>query len=294
MTNKVYDIITDRIMEQLNKGVVPWRKPWSSAGMPRNGISQKEYNGINPMLLSCTGFYNPNWFSFNQARQIGGTVKKGEKGTPIIFWKKSSYKTPDGEQAEGEKGKTKSFLILRYYTVFNYEQCENMPEKYAVKKPDQENGNPEGCINAARIMKEYQDKNNLKVLHHEQRAFYSPALDIINMPDPLSFDNAVNYCTTLLHEATHSTGHSKRLNRPGIQHVNFGSETYSFEELVAEMGASFLSGHAGIFQEDVKDQAASYIKGWLRALNDDKTMVIKAAAQAQKASDYILNKREVN
>ena len=292
MANKVYDIITDRIMEQLNKGVIPWKKPWSAGGMPRNGISQNEYNGINPMLLSCTGFYNPNWFSFNQARQAGGSVKHDQKGTPIIFWKKSQYATPDGEQApqEGEKKKSNSYLILRYYTVFNYEQCENMPEKYAVKH--QEPKNSESCINATRIMKEYAEREKMPILHHEQRAYYSPALDIVNMPAYDSFKDAISYYKTGFHELIHSTGHEKRLNRLD-KHACFGNEVYSKEELTAEMGASFLSGHAEIYTEDQHQESASYIASWLRVLHDDKTMVIKAAAAAQRASDYIL-KKEVN
>lgn len=286
--NKVYEIITDKIIEQLEKGVVPWRQEWSTyGGLPKNGISNKEYSGINPFLLLERKYNNPNWFSFMQVGEAGGRVKKGEKGTMIIFWRKYQKKPDMDNRPVDENGAPlmcdddfKESLVLRYYYVFNACQCEGLPEKYS---KNEKIFNP--IEEAEWIVKGYQKAPG--IIHEEQRAFYRPSTDVVNMPHPESFSSEIAYYQTLFHELTHSTGHESRLNRLS-KDASFGNAEYSKEELVAEMGASFLSGHAGIFDKPVMENAAAYIQGWLRALKNDKAIVITAAAQAQKASDMII------
>lgn len=276
----VYEIVTEQIIEQLNKGVIPWKKSWQS-GIPRNGISKKEYTGINPFLLSVRGYTNPYWFSFKQVGDAGGFVKKGEKSTLIIFGK--TYTKPDPDKQEGEISikELQSHLVMRYYRVFNAEQCEGLDtEKYGTPKLQVFNR-----IEAAeKIVASY--TNAPVIQHEEQRAYYMPRLDRVNMPKKETFIDELSYYGTLFHELIHSTGHESRLNRE-MKGLNEDKTDYSKEELIAEMGASYLSARAGIFNQSQLEQAGAYIQGWLKALKNDPQMVVSAAAKAQKASDYI-------
>ncbi len=272
--NKVYEIITEQIIAQLEKGIIPWKRAYLG-GMPKNGISMKEYNGINIFLLSVRGYANPFWFTFKQVQQLGGHIKKGEKGTPIIFWKKWIPANPKDDDEDEEH------LIMRYYYVFNFEQTEGLnAEKFTIKS---RTFSP--ITNAEQIVQNYHGAPSLQ--HKEQRAWYSTVTDIVNMPIPESFKASEFYYKTLFHELVHSTGHEKRLNRSLKGNTGFASAAYSKEELIAEMGASFLSGRAGIFQEEQLEQASAYIQAWLKELRNDKMLVVKAASQAQKAADYI-------
>jgi antirestriction protein ArdC len=274
--SKVYEIITDRIIEQLEKGVIPWQQSWSAQGLPRNGISGKVYNGINPFLLLSAGYVNPYWFTFKQVQEAGGHVKKGEKSTMVVFWKKYTSEATNDEEEPAEH------LVLRYYNVFNYDQCEGLnAEKYGLKNVI--NFNP---IEAAEsIVKGYKDAPAIE--SKEQRAYYNPAGDYINMPRRETFKSEVAYYKTLFHELTHSTGHEKRLNRVLKGYAENNRTDYSKEELIAEMGASFLSGRAGIFEAQQLNDTVAYIQGWLKALRNDTQLVIKAASAAQKAADFI-------
>lgn len=275
MSNKVYEIITDQIIKQLERGVIPWQHAYIG-GMPKNGISMKDYNGINIFLLSVRGFANPYWFTFKQVTDASGHVKKGEKGTPIIFWKLYTPKQSNDDIEEPEEHR-----VLRYYYVFNFEQTEGLnAEKYTIKAGDF------SPIQAAeKIVSEYHGAP--AVQHKEQRAWYSPVTDIVNMPAPESFVKPEFYYKTLFHELIHSTGHDSRLNRSLKGNTGFASASYSKEELIAEMGASFLSGRAGIFEAPQLEQASAYIASWITELRGDPALVVKAASQAQKAADYI-------
>jgi antirestriction protein ArdC len=286
----VYTIITERICSILETGVIPWRKPWQSDAsgslvLPSNKVSGKAYRGINVFLLSCAGFDCPYWVSFKQAVSLGGTVKKGQKGFPVVFWKrlnKTDKKT--GTPIIGANGKPESIMFLRYYTVFNLEQCEgiawNKPE--SVVKPI----GWEPLTEAARIASEMPNAPTLS--HGGTRACYSPALDLVKMPEQTSFPVPADYYSTLFHELTHSTGHKDRLARKGVcDPISFGSDPYAQEELVAEMGASFLCGQAGILHTTLQNSAA-YVANWLKALKGDSKLVVMAAAQAHKAADLIL------
>ena len=277
--NKVYAIITNQIIEKLEQGVCPWRMPWSSDG-PKNLTSGKAYRGINILLLGSQGYANPYWLTFKQAKSLGGHVKKGAKSTPVVFWKTYSTTETNDEGEQAEKGR----FVLRYFRVFNLDQCElpadKMPEDVATTK----HFDPiPKCEQVAKAM-----PNAPAITHQSQRACYSPLLDIVNMPQPESFDAPTAYYGTLFHELTHSTGHESRLNRDSITDpVRFGSHTYSREELIAEMGAAFLNGHCGI-DASTLDNSAAYIHGWLKRLKNDPKLVVQAAGKAQRASDYIL------
>jgi len=280
----VYEIVTTRILDQLQKGTVPWRKPWSTitAG-PRNLITNKPYRGINVFLLGAHRFASPYFLTFKQALDRGGVVKKGERGCPIVFWKWRDNE--EDSAAESEHERKPAAPVLRYYTVFNVEQCEGVPSP-AVETRRPFEPLPE-CERVVRAM-----PNPPRLEHQGTQAFYRPSTDTVTLPPPERFNSRELYYSTLLHELTHSTGHESRLARKGITDaVLFGSHEYSHEELVAEMGAAFICGHCGIDAATLTE-STSYIAGWLQALQNDTRMVVLAAAQAQKAADLILGHAE--
>ena len=273
----VYQIVTDAIVERLEKGTVPWHRPWNGGEAPANLVSKKEYRGINPFLLGCRGFASPYWVTYKQARAKGGQVRKGEKGTRVIFWKFLE------SRETGKDGKAKRFPLLRYYTVFNVEQCDDLTAP--ATQSEGEALDFTSIESAERVAAQYVGAPD--VAHGEPRAYYVPATDRINMPKQETFHSREEYYSTLFHEFTHSTGHKSRLNRPTLVDVApFGSTNYSKEELVAEMGAAMLCGVAGIENRTI-DNSAAYLQGWLKKLRNDPKMVVQAASLAQKAADHI-------
>jgi antirestriction protein ArdC len=289
-TRDVYAIATNKIIEHLEKGTVPWRKPWTDAGLPKNLISKKPYRGINVWLLAMCGYPHNLFLTFKQIKELGGSVKKGEKAHIVLFWKwikKDKATDTDTSQHLGEAtDKPKMKPLLRYYLVFNIDQCIGIPETSIpiVSRPN------EPLIACEKVL----DEMPLvpKIEHKEQRAYYHPEADIINMPRMDTFVSSEKYYATLFHELVHSTGHTSRLNRKELMTKDaFGSEQYSIEELTAEIGASYLSSHTGIIVDDFADNAA-YISGWLDVLKKDKRFIIYASAQAQRAAEYILNQQQ--
>ena len=282
---KVYEVVNQRIMELLEQGTVPWRKTWNVAtNQPKNLISKKEYRGINVFMLACMPFASPYWLTFKQCHDKGGQVKKGAKATPVVFWKWLDRKdaTTEGD-AEAIAGNGK-IPMLRMYNVFNLDQVKNI-EAPPSTEPIVNTFTP--IESAAQIVANMPMRPEIK--HGGCSASYSPMLDYVKLPKPEAFESAEEYYCCALHELSHSTGHAKRVGRKGILEPSFfGSHEYSKEELVAEMSACFLCGYAGIEQTTIVNSAA-YIQGWLRSLRNDKTLLIQAAAQAQKSSDYILN-----
>ena len=280
MTQKIYQIITDRIIDMLDAGTVPWRKPWKNAcELPQNLISKKAYRGINILTLGASGYGSPYWLTFKQAKSLGGMVRKGEKGTPVVFWKFIDV-------TDKETGEEKRVPLLRYYTVFNVEQTDGIDESKipaVAELPD--NFNP--IDEAEKIIDESEDLPEIK--HAGDRAFYRPSTDTITMPKQSQFFGTEEYYSTLFHECVHSTGHESRLDRLS-KDASFGSTDYSKEELVAEMGAAMLCGLTGIETATIENSAA-YIDGWRKKINDNVKLVITAAGKAQKAVDYILNIR---
>jgi antirestriction protein ArdC len=277
----VYEIITARIVQQLEAGVAPWHKPWKTRGraaLPRNVISRHEYRGINLWILLSSGFSSPYWLTFKQARDLGGYIRKGEAGLPVVYWKFGTREVQDGDEII-----EKPSVLCRYYTVFNFEQCEGVP-------PPAEDviSNPEiSPIDACdQVVNGWTGRPNIQ--HAGDRASYSKSLDCIRISRIEEFDSAEEYYSTLFHELTHSTGHRARLNRSTLMESElFGDENYSREELVAEMGAAFLCGFAGIENLTINNSSA-YLQSWLDVLKADSRMVLIAASQGQKAVDLIL------
>jgi len=282
--NKVHSIITDQIIKQLEAGKIPWRKPWGGVeNEPKTLISGKEYSGINFFLLSMLNMENPYFLTFKQAKSCGGNVKEGEKGFPIIFFKVQ----PKQENPAGETIRD-GYAMMRYYTVFNLSQCENInPEKIPFI-PDPEKLDFSPLEEAEKIANGYRGKPEIEFKHNQ--ACYYPILDKINMPLQENFCGNGEYYSTLFHEFVHSTGHAKRLNRPEIVESNyFGSSDYSKEELVAELGAAFLCSRAGI--DNTLENSAAYIQRWLSKLKskDNVKWIVEAGSKAQKAVNYIYN-----
>ncbi len=286
MAKSVYEIVTERILEKLEAGTVPWHKPWKAAGgWPQNLVSGKEYRGVNVWLLGSQDFSSPFWVTFKQAKQLGGSVRKGERSTPVVFWKWIERASEDPETGET---KPKKIPLVRYYSVFNVEQCDGLTHKRL--EADQDEPEPFNPIaSAERIVASYPKPPSIS--QDGRAAYYRPATDSIHTPKRETFDSEEHYYATLFHEMTHSSGHESRLDRPGITNpIRYSSHDYSQEELVAEMGAAFLAAEAGIDAEGLMDNSAAYVASWLKALRNDKKLVVFAGAQAQKAVDHILDR----
>ena len=268
MKKSVYEMVTERIIEELEKGVVPWRRPWVSGGAV-NWKTQKPYRGINTFLLPAG-----EYATFKQVTEAGGKVKKGAKSHMVVFW--------TWLEKEVDDEKEDKIPYLRYYRVFHVgSQVEGLESKRREKTFDHD-----PIQEAERIVKGYRDAPDYS--SYRGRAVYMPLIDRINCPPLQDFTIREEYYSTLFHEMVHSTGHECRLRREAIisKHFAFGDESYSKEELVAEMGAAMLCGVAGI--DNTIPNSASYIESWLRVLQEDSRFVVQAAGQAQKAADYIL------
>lgn len=282
----VYEIITNRIIELLEQGTVPWKKPWTEAGVPMNAISKRPYRGINFWLLLSLDYERNLFLTWDQIKASGASVKKGEHGHIIAFWKVIKKEAlSEGEATNQEK--QKNVPLLRYYKVFNVAQCIDLPEGFIEPLVQVELKPIEECEAIIHTMPQCP-----VIKHKEQKAFYRITEDFINMPKKKSFRKSDDYYATFFHELIHSTGHEKRLNRSTIAEMaEFGSETYSIEELVAELGSAYLCSFAGILSGQINNNAA-YIKGWLGKLRDDKRFIVRASAYAQRATDFILNVKE--
>lgn len=276
-TAEVYEKVTNRIIEALEAGTAPWRKPWTG-GAPVS-IHGRPYRGINAVILAFSGYTSNVWFTFNQARERGGSVRRGEKGTTVLLWKPTKGKPA----ADGTPSDRPGFYATTY-TVFNLEQCEGVevPAALSLVRND---GAP--LEQAAAIVDGWASKP--EVTWGGSRACYSPMLDAVRVPVPESFETMGHYYGTLFHELTHSTGHESRLNREGVAgRIEFGSHTYSKEELIAEMGAAFLCARAGIDSPAIEGNQAAYLRNWLTVLKGDRKLLVQAASAAQKAADMIL------
>lgn len=278
----VYAMITDRIIAQMEKGEVPWRKPWADGQTPTNLISGKPYRGINTLLLGSAG-YNRNLFlTFKQAKELGASIRKGEKSLPVVFWNSMEKEDP-------KTGEKKSVGMLRYYNVFNIEQCDNIPQEKIPAQIERVHDPVKECEDIVAQM-----PNPPSIHHIGDQAYYHPTSDMISLPNPEKFETVEEYYSTLFHEVVHSSGHESRLNRKEVASlIKFGSEDYAIEELTAEIGATFLKTRAGISMDKIENNAA-YIQHWLTKLRNDKRFIIHASGQAQKAADYILKERDID
>lgn len=281
MNDAIYQSVTDRIIEALERGVVPWRKPWHSGStLPANALFNRPYRGVNILLLSLAPFTDHRWLTFHQASQLGGKVCKGEKSTTIVFWKQWETKETDPETGEV---KTKRLPLLKTFSVFNVEQCSDLKVAPLPKVEIlPESARIDRAESILRSM-----PNPPTIGFGGNSAWYRPSDDHVQLPVLSKFESADAFYATLAHELTHSTGHEKRLNRAGVtEAIQFGSESYSHEELVAELGSAFIAAAASLDHRLI-DNAASYINGWLTVLKAEPKLVVIAAAQAQRAVDHI-------
>ena len=272
----IYSAVTDRIIAQMEQGIIPWKKPWVSNGKAISHATGKPYSLLNQMLLGRPGEY----LTFKQCREAGGHVKKGEKSSMVVFWKWI-------EQEDEETGETKEIPFLRYYNVFHIDQCEGIQAKYTTEAHF-----PDGASTvekAQEIIYDYLEREGVKLTHSEgDRAFYRPSTDEIILPIRKQFVSTAEYYSTVFHELTHSTGHISRLNRLD-KVADFGSDVYSKEELVAEIGAAALVNHVGLETSTSFSNNAAYIQNWLSVLKGDKRFIVSAAGKAEKAVTQILN-----
>jgi antirestriction protein ArdC len=283
MKRDLYAEVTARMIEALEDGILPWRKPWTSMGSHRNLVSGREYRGINVFLTALSamrGSYSyPLWVTMKQANQMGGRVRAGERGTMVVFWQPrvDVKKNDAGEDQEVRR------LVFKKYYVWNVEQVDGLVLP-AIENP----AGAVGHAGADALWEEYADRPGL--FHGGSAAFYTAALDAIQMPTRASFESTSAYYQVLFHEAIHSTGAKKRLNRSTLtQAGRFGDANYSQEELVAEMGGAMLLARAGM--EPAYANSAAYLRGWLKALEDDNRLVVVAAQQAEKAARFVLGER---
>jgi antirestriction protein ArdC len=290
-----YEAITNRIIERIESGVVPWQSPSiARVGFPRNFSTGKLYSGINVFLLGSQEFQSPHFLTFIQAKELGGHVRKGEKGFPVIKVGTWNKEVEGASEAVGGESGVEKRTFLKLYTVFNACQIDGIafPEV-----PKCETFTESAMAdNARRIVAEMPRP---PVLHEGRKSFphYVLELDTVEMPSRETFRSEWRFYKTLFHEIAHATGHKTRLNRPSLTEnrgryaVGEEKKTYCLEELVAEMTAAFLGASAGII-EDGFDNSAAYLRGWLDVLKvkDNKTWLVKAASEAQKAADYVLGK----
>jgi antirestriction protein ArdC len=270
----VYQVVTDRIIEQLERGVVPWRKPWRTE-LPCNLVSGKPYRGINLFLLGMQGRESRYWLTFKQANQLGGHVRAGEKASVVTYWNVGE------ERINAKTGKLSKPFLLRYYNVFNATQIDGL-EKLNLGNTSLPVPDIDACESIVAGMP------NRPRMETSNAAWYRPTVDVVGMPSKSLFSSSEEYYSTLFHELTHSTGHASRVGREGIENLNsFGSESYSKEELVAELGASMLCAVTGIAPVILQNSAA-YLQSWIDRLRGDSRLLVSAASAAQKASDYIL------
>ena len=272
---KPYEIIANQVIDKLETGVVPWQADWHSR-RPQNLVSGHKYRGINVILTSMQGYNSPYWLTFRQASQLSGTVRAKERATKICFWKFLERELDD---------KIETIPLLRYYSVFNLEQCELPAEaidKYVelVEKIDFD-----PVSQAEKILENMPNRPDFD--HAGDQPKYSPVLDKVTVPEPETFYSVPAYYSSTFHEFIHSTGHTKRLNRFDANGQDYDQPGgYGKEELIAEIGSAILCRESGL--ETTFDQSASYISGWLKKLNDDKRLIISAGSKADKAVSHIL------
>ena len=271
-----YEVVTERICGLLEKGTIPWRRRWRGGErIPQNLVSHRPYRGMNPFILECMGYDSPFWLSFKQAKERGGSVKKGEKGSPVVFWK---WLDVDDK----ETGRKKKIPLLRYFSVFNVEQTDGVEwtDPSAPEKAEHQR-----IQEAEAIVSGYAKGPTIR--HRVGVPCYRPSTDEVLVPELGHYESPESYYSTLFHELGHSTGHESRLSRKFG--TGFGSHVYSREELVAEFTASFLGSEAGILESNV-ELSAAYIGTWLERLRENPRWIPEAAAAAQKAADLILGR----
>lgn len=289
MGKDLYTEITERICEQLESGIIPWEKPWTGARIgARSHSTGKAYSIINQLMLGKPGEY----ITFNQCKAEGGKVKKGAKAKTVVFWKPIAVESKDADgnpiMVDG-KPEIKMVPFLRYYNVFHIDDCEGIEARWTEEQM------PEGAQaveEAENVFRGYLNREGIRLEEEmSDDAFYSPRLDYIHLPKMEQFAETAEYYSTAFHESVHSTGHESRLARfeKGAGAAAFGSESYSKEELVAEIGSACILHELGLETKSSFRNNSAYIQSWLKVLKNDKKFIISAAGKAQKAVERILN-----
>lgn len=294
--NQVYSIVTDQIIKIMESGVIPWTQPWNNYNPHQNPITKTKYKGINRILLSCAHliqkrdpFDSNLWMTMNEINALNGRVITGQKSTMLIFWKPEVIKE--------SKDNPEEYIIippvLRYYRVFNLDQTSGIDKsKFQTQAQQILKPNTDPIAECESIVNKYTDRPEIGFDKNSNSAFYNPVFDKVVTPPKETFISQKHYYATLFHELAHSTGHQSRINRSLIKNYFHSREDRSKEELIAEMSAAFLCTMAGINSNELIENQASYIDGWLSVFNKDKTILISAAAQAEKASNYIQGIKE--
>lgn len=290
-SNNVYQMVTDRIMAQLEKGIIPWRRPWTGVGVEDGGainyVTRKPYSMLNQMLLGREGEY----LTFKQIKARGGKIKKGAKAGVVVYFSTTTFKKREDENGETETVvEERLYPILRSYNVFHIDDCEGIESKIKA------NENPEPKISpidsAEKVINDYVEREESLKFHNNKpsnKAYYSPVSDTVCVPMLSQYAIAEEYYSTTFHELTHSTMAESRCNRKNENKLAaFGSEDYSREELVAEIGSAMLCNNVGIDCEKAFKNSVAYIQGWLRKLKNDNKMIVWASSRAEKAARYIL------
>jgi len=266
----LYQEVTDKIVSEMEKGVESWQKSWGTT-MPRNLSSQRDYRGINTLLLwfeqNDKGYATGDWLTFKQAKGMGGNIKKGEHGNRIVFFSKID------KEVENRKGESeiRQVLMAKYSTVFNLAQIEKLDQK-KVQEAQREHQNAQALL----------DDSGATFIGGQPS--YSPKEDVIRMPEAASFNTLNDYYATALHELSHWTGSEKRLDRSFDDSKSWGDEAYAAEELVAELSSAFMTAQCGI---QGRIQHAEYLNNWLNVLKNDDKAIFRAASKAREASEYI-------
>ncbi|HEX3147014.1 MAG TPA: zincin-like metallopeptidase domain-containing protein [Gemmataceae bacterium] len=282
----LYTRITGDIVAQLESGVRPWHQPWNAAHAA-GGISRplrfngQPYSGVNVLVLWLTAFQKgytaPLWITFNQAKELGGFVKKGEKGAMVVY--ASTFEKKETDHTTGEE-RAEKIPFLKAYTVFNAEQTEGLPGHYYARAAE-----PKNLAERLEQAESFFTATGADTRHGGNKAFYSPSSDYIQLPPYDSFENREAYYATRAHESIHWTMHEKRLHR-SFESKRFGDNGYAVEELVAELGSAFLAADLGITPQ-VMPEHASYLAAWLKVLKADNKAIFTAASHASKAAEYL-------
>lgn len=282
-TKNVYDMVTNRIMEDLAKGTIPWRKSWVSVNnFAYNRVSKKKYSLLNQLLLGRDG----EWATYKQWESLGGKVRKCERSSFVVFWK--MFPKPTGKFDENGDEIMKYIPMLRYYNVFHVSQVDGVEAKEI-----ELNTTIESIDDADAILKDYVDREGIKLVNEElsNNAYYAPLLDEIHIPMKEQYKEIADYYATAFHEAVHSTGAENRCNRP-LEAFYRDKEAYSKEELVAEIGSAMILNALGIDTDATMQNTSAYCEAWLKRLRDDNKLIVTASSKAEKAMEYILGTEE--
>ena len=277
MAVNIYKIVTDRIIEQMKKGIIPWHKSWKSSGGAINYVTRKPYRGINIMLLDRDG----EWLTFKQCKDCGGKIKKGEKSSVIVFYKLL-------ERENEETGEKETAHFLQYSNVFHISQCEGIESKLTTETNSDEE-QPEPIEMAETVIRSYVEKTGVKFDNDflSSGAYYKPYSDTVVMPKlKEQFESAEEYYSTAFHELAHSTGHKTRLDR---FKAHQSRKEYAREELIAEISSAMIMNKIGIEQDSTFKNSVAYLQSWIKVLSNDYQAIVKASQGAEKAVEYILN-----